>query len=109
MIPELIAAFVSVFIALSLFLLGQSKKTIAETIFYGVLLFGILAAVIGSVVVYFLTGNPLFLFGAVILFLERVAWMITLRETSGKDRLVWFLLVYYIPLFWLIYRVVDLK
>lgn len=48
---------------------------------------------------------------AILLYLaERVIWGITAREVAGRDKLVWFFIVLYIPLFgWILYRATEAR
>lgn len=105
--------------AVLLFILGRSKKDRTGW-FYLVLYIPVVMSII-TVGLLWALGVSLFggLIGlhtiiiAVTIFLyvvERIMWGLTAREVAGKDKLIWFFLVIYVPLFgWLLYRATEAR
>lgn len=115
MIGSIISLLISIAWAYMLFRIGMKKKN--TTLFYVLLYAPMVLPLLISVVIFTSVFTSIVnVFGAWALILlitlafERVAWGITLREISGNDELVWFYVVYYIPLFgWLLYRLTKIR
>lgn len=94
-----------------LFKTGQSRK---QKLLFWVLVYVPVAL---SILWSLLTTPEMFIaFGAwsflvLIAFVgERLAWGFTLKVAAGEDELVWFYIIYWVPLFgWFLYRVTKLR
>jgi hypothetical protein len=101
---------VSLGLALLLFYLGQSKKKNAEKYFWSLISVSTIAS---AFYLYFISRftvfEKIFVWLAILFVCERVLWSWTLKETSGRDLIGWFLIVYYLPIIgWILYRITRL-
>ncbi|MFB5623320.1 MAG: hypothetical protein ACE5RP_00165 [Nitrosopumilus sp.] len=103
----------SMLFAIMLFSFAQSKKKVLNTLFWIISLLPtalfILAVI--SLINAFGTSKSIFFIGILftIIVLERIMWALALNESAGEDKVIWFLIIYYVPLFgWLIYRITKL-
>lgn len=117
----MIFTIISIIIALAwagfLFWLGQSKKKNATAWFYTVLF---APTVIGTIV-GFLTDSatyqaaaqvmgPWFIVILALVGVERILWAFSLKDAAGEDRLVWFYVIFFVPLIgWLLYRATQIR
>ncbi len=101
---------VSILWTMLLFKIGQSKKKVSKW-FYPLLY----APLVISAIMY-LAGPATFagLFGLWIMVtilavtLERFIWGITLKKVSGEDKMGWFFVIMYLPIFgWMIYYITE--
>ena len=100
----IISLVLSIIWALALFVIGQTKKR-KDWLFYAVLY----APVIFGLIYYWSVFSALGALLLIIFAIERIAWGTTAREASGEDKLVWFLVILFIPLLgWLLYRATKL-
>ena len=108
MIATGIAAAISALYGMLLFNFGKSKKRNSNVWFYALITLPTLIP--SAYIVYKLFASfawPLFWL-SVIVFAERSAWTLTLKEAAGRDKAAWFIIIYYVPLFgWLMYRITD--
>lgn len=99
---------VALLYGLYIFHMGQKRRK--EWQFYALLSVPILATVLFAIFFENILASVFGIIVLVIFVVERVAWMFTLKEVAGEDRLVWFYLIFLVPLLgWLLYRSTSLR
>lgn len=114
MIPSfflwLFGAVILIAWGLLLFSLGQRKELRVWffVLLYSPLVIGFVANVVvagGFIIALTSVWSLLFL---VIFLSERVVWGVSLKDASREDKFVWFMLMLFIPLFWIFYWMVKI-